>query len=84
MCFTDLFLSSQRRASAGEQVDEQHNHGDNQQQMDQTSSHVKAEPQKPQNEENYKNRPEHKPSTHLSLRSGVSFYHTVLAVTAPE
>lgn len=84
MCFIDLFLSSQRRASAGEQVDEQHNHGDNQQQMDQTSSHVKAEPQKPHNEENYKDGPEHRPLQGLSLRSGVSFYHTVLAVTTPE
>jgi hypothetical protein len=54
-----IFLSSQRRASSGEQVDKQHNHGDHQQQMDQTSSDVKAESQKPHNEQNYKNGPEH-------------------------
>jgi hypothetical protein len=79
-----FFAGSQSRAAAGEQVDEQHNDGDNQQQMDQTPCHVKAESQKPHDEQNYKNGPEHKRLPEPSLQTGVSFYHTVLAVTDTE
>jgi hypothetical protein len=65
--FHRSFLNSQSRPPASKQVDEQHNHRDNQQQMDQASSHVKAESQKPHNEQNYKDGPKHKHLQELEL-----------------
>jgi hypothetical protein len=49
----------QHSSPAGYQVDDEHDKRDNQQQMDQAASNVQAESNNPQNQKNYKDRPEH-------------------------
>jgi hypothetical protein len=49
-------------ATAGDQVVDKNNDGDDQQNVDQAASYVKAEAEQPQNQEKYENRPEHESS----------------------
>jgi cell division septation protein DedD len=52
-------LASDRTSAAAHQVNNQDYQRYHQQQMDQTSSHVKAETEKPKNQKHNKNRPKH-------------------------
>jgi hypothetical protein len=45
---------------AADQVNDQDHHCDDQQDMDEAAGHVKAEAEKPQNQQNYKDCPKHK------------------------
>ena len=47
------------RSSSSDQVDNQHDHGRDQQQVDQAAGHVEAESQKPENQQDGKDCPEH-------------------------
>jgi hypothetical protein len=51
--------SSNRTSTSAQQVDDQNHQPYNQQQVDQTSTNVQTEAQKPQNYENNENRPKH-------------------------
>jgi hypothetical protein len=53
---------SQRRSASGDQLNQQNNERDNQQQVNQTTRDMKAEAEKPQNQNDYKDRPEHNSS----------------------
>jgi hypothetical protein len=53
-----MFLSNSS-PPAREQVDQQDNDCDDQQQVDKASGHVKTKSQQPQNQQNYKDSPEH-------------------------
>src|ERR1700758_3896214 len=53
---------SNRGSAASDQVDDQHDHSDNEQQVNQTSGDVKTEAQKPQNQQNYEKCPKHRRS----------------------
>lgn len=46
-------------SSAGNQVNDQHNHGNHQQQVDQAAANMEAESQKPENQQNRENCPKH-------------------------
>src|ERR1700690_4622882 len=46
-------------AAPADQIDDQHHHRYNEQQMDQATRHVQAETQKPQNQKYYENCPKH-------------------------
>jgi hypothetical protein len=47
------------RSPSGDQVDDQYDHSYNQQQVDQAACYMEAESQKPENQQNSKNGPEH-------------------------
>jgi hypothetical protein len=46
-------------SAAADQVEDQDYDGNDQQNVDQAASYMKAETKQPQNQENYQNRPEH-------------------------
>jgi hypothetical protein len=46
-------------ASAGQKVEDEDDHCENQQEMDKAAANVEAEAKKPKNEEDYDNRPKH-------------------------
>jgi hypothetical protein len=46
-------------STATEQIEDQHYDSDDQQEVDQASSYVEAEAEKPQNQENHENCPKH-------------------------
>jgi hypothetical protein len=57
-------------SSPSDQVDDQHDHSCDQQQVDQTPSHMEAESQKPENQQDGKDCPEHiRPSLFRTPRS---------------
>jgi hypothetical protein len=67
--------------TSSNQVDDQHNYGDDKQNMNQAASHMETETQDPQKQKDYKNRPKHARSPFLYCRrprqvcaSGVSVY----------
>jgi hypothetical protein len=57
------------RSASSDQVDDQYDHGYNQQQMDQAACYMEAESQKPENQQNGKNGPEHNLALPLSKSS---------------
>lgn len=48
-----------RNSSTRQQVDDQDNQRNHQQQVNEAAGHVKAEPQKPENQKHYENCPKH-------------------------
>jgi hypothetical protein len=50
------------RASAGDQIDNRHNYGNNQQQVDKAARNVKTPTEEPKDQQNGKNCPEHSSS----------------------
>ena len=44
---------------AADQVEDQHNHSDDQKEVDEPAGYVEGKTQKPKNEQNYKDRPKH-------------------------
>jgi hypothetical protein len=62
---SEVKLWSDYASAPGEQVEDQDYKRDNQQQMNQAASDMEAEPKKPQNENDYQNRP--KQISHISL-----------------
>lgn len=62
--------TSQNSAASGNQVDDQDDQCDHQQKMDQATGYVQGEAQKPQNEKDYEDCPEH--------------IHTLSALCTPE
>ena len=49
-------------SAAGDQVDDEHDQRGNQQQVNQAAGYMQAEPEEPQNQQNGKYGPEHRPS----------------------
>jgi hypothetical protein len=47
------------RPATGDQVDDQHDNGDDQEQVNETAGHVKAESQDPEDQQDYEDCPEH-------------------------
>ena len=53
------YLRSTRSSSSAQQVNDQNHQTNNQKQVDQTAADMQTEPQKPQDQKNYENRPKH-------------------------
>jgi len=49
-------------SAAGDQVDDEHDQRGNQQQVNQAAGYMQTEPEEPENQQNRKNGPEHRPS----------------------
>ena len=54
-----LMRNCLKRSSAADEVEDQHNHGNDQKEVDEPAGYVEGKTQKPKNEQNYKDRPKH-------------------------